>query len=490
MTTPTPCWRTKTLLAAGFAAACLAGFSAPASAAPDWRPPLPVEATPSATPLSFPKVVARPGGCTTVAFERGGTVFASTRPAAGGFAPLQTLGPIAPSKYPELAAGGAGVAAAVWEDSGSKVRIATATGCDPFGTPVQVSETLASTESPIAAVDAVGTTVAVFEEGATGSRNIHRSERPLGGAPSAPTPFAIPAGTEAFRPQAAANGVGGAAVVFDVVNAGSQVYGARRLGATGWSTPVQLNEAGKPAVAGSARVAMGDDGALHAVWIDASNSKLLFATVAPGGGIARTTLHEVAGGNIATDPPAPAIAVDGQGRVAVAWTQVVATVRTVKAKVREPGGAFSGVIDVSPTSNEPRGNPLLAIDRHGRVLASWSTLASIGAVQRTVGAAREVGAAAFSPQKTVSDPAASPRPLTSAPTPTATRSSPSSSPKRPARPRSPPSTPPGRCSARWRPRAAPPATRCRSRSPHSTPGRRPSPPSGTSATAAPAAATR
>lgn len=407
MTTPTPFSPTRRswhgLLAAAAAAIGLAGGAESASASPQWRPPLPAEATPSATALSFPKIAARPDGCTTVAFERGGTVFASTRPAAGAFAPLQTLAPIASGEYPDLALGGAGVAAAVWEDTGSKVRVATATGCEPLGAAVQVPGSYAFTEDPVAAVDAAGTAIAVFQAGPSGSRKVHRSERPLGGAPSEPTPFAVPAGTEAFRPQVAANGAGGAAVVFDVVNAGSQVYGARRLGASGWSTPVQMNQAGNPAVAGSARVAMADDGSLHAVWIDSSNSKLVFATLAPGGALTRATLHEVAGGSIATDPPAPAIAVDEQGRVAVAWTQVVATVRTVKSKVREPGGgSFSGVMNVSPVTSEGRGNPLLAIDRHGRVVATWSAFPTISS-QRTAAATRLPGAAGFDEEKTVSD---------------------------------------------------------------------------------------
>jgi hypothetical protein len=407
MTTPTPCWPIRwswqSLLAAAAAAIGLGAAAETATAAPGWRPPLSVETSPSATALSFPKVVARPDGCTTVAFERGGVVFASTRPAAGAFAPLQALASIASGEYPDLAAGAAGVAAAVWEDTGSKVRIATATGCEPLGAPAQVPGSYAFTEDPVAAVDAAGTAIAVFQAGGSGSRKIHHSERPPGGAPSEPTPFAIPAGTESFRPQVAANDAGGAAVVFDVVNAGSQVYGARRLGATGWSTPVQLNQSGNPAVAGSARVAMAGDGSLHAVWIDSSTSKLAFATLAPGGALTRTTLHEVAGGSIATDPPAPAIAVDGEGRVAVAWTQVVAIARTVKAKVREPGsGSFSGVLNVSPTTSEGRGNPLLAIDRDGRVVATWSAYPTVS-TQRTAAATRLPGAAGFDEEKTVSD---------------------------------------------------------------------------------------
>jgi hypothetical protein len=396
-----PCSRTSRsrhrLLAAAALAIGLVGATETATAAPAWRPPLAVEASPSGTALSFPKVVARPAGCTTVAFERGGTVFASTRPPAGGFAPLQTLAPIAASEYPDLAVGG-GVAAAVWEDTGSKVRIATASGCEALGAATQVPGSYAFTEDPVAAVDAAGTAVAAFQAGGSGSRKVHVSERPLGGMPGEPAPLAIPGGTEAFRPQLAANGVGGAGVAFDVVNAGNQVYGARRLGATGWSAPVQLNEAGKPAVAGSARVAMGGDGSPHAVWIDATNKKAILATLGPTGTVTRTTLAEVTG-----TVDEAAVAADAAGRVATAWVELAASVRTIKGKYLEPGGSFSPQRNVSSTASEFRGEPWVAIDRYGRTVVTWAATLSLGAIQRTMATTRSPGDASFAEQLPISD---------------------------------------------------------------------------------------
>lgn len=383
--------------------ACLLGIVAPASATPAWRPAVKVEPAPSASSLSFPRVAARPEGCTTVAFERGDTVFASTRAPGGSFSPVQNLGSILPAPIPEIAAGG-GVAAAAWPSSTSRIQVAMGSGCDPLGVPAEVpgSYTLAN-QGAFPAVDSAGTAVVAFEAGASGSRRVYVSERAVGGSPSSAAPLPVSVGTEVFRPKVTANG-DGAAIVFDIVaTGGSDVYGALRTGPATWSTPVRLNEAGKPSVSGSARVVVGSEGSLHAVWIDASNSKLIFVTLEPGGAPARTTLHEVAGGNIATDPAAPAIAADAAGRIAVAWTQVVAGVRTVKAKLREPGGAFSGVMDVSPTSNEPRGNPLLAIDRHGRTVATWSTSPAIG-TQQAVGAIRDAGASKFSGQSHLADP--------------------------------------------------------------------------------------
>lgn len=397
----------KSRLLRGAILMAIGGALAPASAlaAPGWRPAAKVEAAPSAAALSFPKVAARPDGCTTVAFERSDTVFASTRPPGGSFSPVQNLGSILPAPTPEIAAGG-GVAAAAWPSSSSRTQVAMASGCNPLGGPVEVpgSYTLAN-QSAAVAVDSAGMAVVAFEAGLSGARRVQVSERSLGGSPSSATPLPVPMGTEAFRPRVAASGNGAAGIAFDVVaSGGSDVYGTLRTGPGVWSTPVRLNEAGKPSISNSARVATGPDGSLHVVWVEAGATKLVFATLAPGGVLTRVTLHEVAGGNIATTPAAPAIAVGEEGRIAVAWTQVVTSVATVKAKLREPGSsAFSTVTDVSPTTSEFRGNPLLAIDRHGRTVATWSTSPSIG-MQQAVGATRDAGAAKFSGQFHLSDP--------------------------------------------------------------------------------------
>ena len=130
-------------------------------------------------------------------------------------------------------------------------------------------------------VDSNGTTIAVVGGGATGSRRAYVSERPAGGSPGAAAPLPLASG-EGFRPWAATNDSGGAAIVFDVVDSGNQVYGSLRS-ASGWSTPVKLNEDGTTAVAQTARVAIGPDGVLHATWIDGTIGKLIFASLPPGG---------------------------------------------------------------------------------------------------------------------------------------------------------------------------------------------------------------
>jgi hypothetical protein len=193
----------------------------------------------------------------------------------------------------------------------------------------------------------------------------------------------------------ATNSEGGAALIFDVVDGGNQVYGSLRSGA-GWSTPVRLNEEGKTVVAESARVAIGPDGVLHATWIDATNGKLIFGSLAPGGSPTRITLQEVAGGGITAEPPAaPKIAEDDRGRIAVIWVQEAAGVRTVKAKVREPGSStFSAALDVSPLTNQPRTDPWIAIDPSGRLVAAYTNVPSIGHSD-ALGATLEPGAAQF-----------------------------------------------------------------------------------------------
>jgi hypothetical protein len=342
-----------------------------ATAAPSWLPPVDVELTPPLSSLVFPKVIAREDGCSSVVFPRGG-VLATTRAPGGSYAaPPQILGSIESGAYPETAFGG-GVAAVTWLDFSSKLRIATATGCQQFGAAAEAPSTPTSPNHAKVAVDSNGTTIAVVGGGASGSRKAYVSELPAGGSPTAAAPLPIPSG-EAFRPWVATNDNGGAAIVFDLIDGGDQVYGSLRS-AGGWSAPVKLIEEGKTAVAETARVAIGPDGILRASWVETTSGKLIFASLTPGGSVTRTTLQEVAGGGITTEPAAaPKIAEDNQGRIGVLWVQEAAGVRTVKAKVREPGSStFSGAFSVSPTTNHPRSDPWLAIDRDGRLVAAYS----------------------------------------------------------------------------------------------------------------------
>jgi hypothetical protein len=364
-----------------------------ANAAPSWLPTVDVEPTSPLSSLVFPKVIAREAGCSSVVFPRGG-VLATTRAPGGSYTtPPQVLGSDESGAYPETAFGG-GVAAVTWLDFSSKLQIAMATGCQPFGAAAEVPSTPTSPNHAKVAVDSNGTTIAVVGGGAGGSRKAYVSELPAGGSPTAAAPLPIPSG-EAFRPWVATNGNGGAAIVFDLIDGGDQVYGSLRS-AAGWSAPVKLTEEGKTAVAETARVAIGPAGILHASWVETTSGKLIFASLTPGGSVTRTTLQEVAGGGITTEPAAaPKIAEDDQGRIGVLWVQEAAGVRTVKAKVREPGSlAFSGALNVSPTTNHPRSYPWLAIDRDGRLIATYSESPSIGHVDAW-GATLDRGASAF-----------------------------------------------------------------------------------------------
>lgn len=385
-------------LAALSVVACIALAGAPdAGAVPDWRPSLEVEDSPSGAALSFPKIAARPGGCATVAFERGGTAFASTRPAGGAFAPTQTLGAIASSEYPEVAVGG-GVAAVVWEGA-SKARIASAAGCEPFAAAVDIPGSYSLLADPVAAVDSTGRAIAAFEAGGSGSRAIYLSERPSGGAPTTAAAIPPPAGTEGFRPQLDTNGLGAAVLVFDVASGGNHVYGSRRTGPGSWSAPVRLTDETEPAVAGSARVAAGADGSLHAVWIDAGNKEVVLATLGPAGIVSRTTLI-IAGGTVRE----PAIAADDAGRVAIVWAeQITGGQARIYGKHREPGGALSTQRSVSSATSKFRGSPAVTIDRHGRTVATWSELVSMG-IQETAASTRVAPSDFYLGQEPISDP--------------------------------------------------------------------------------------
>ncbi len=375
---------------------------ATAGAAPGWRPAVKVESAPSASALSFPKVAARPGGCATVAFERGDDVYASTRPPGGVFAPTQDLGPIAPNKYPSIAA--AGSVALAW-DGGSSVRVALAGGCDPLAAAATVPGSDASAEEPIVAVDGSGRAILAFEAGGSGSRRIYLSEVPPGGSPTAAEPLAPPAGTEAFRAKLGLNG-SAAGLAFDVVSSGNQVYGSLRAGPSSWTAPVQLNAAGKPAVAGSTEVAMGADGSLHAVWIDAGNKEVILATLSPVGVVSRASLI-VAGGIVRE----PAIATDAAGRLAVVWAeQTGAGQARIYGKHREPGGALSPQRSVSAATVEFRGNPVVAFDPRGRTIVAWSELAAASATQETAAATRQPGTDFYLGSGTISDAALSTTP--------------------------------------------------------------------------------
>lgn len=377
--------------------------AAPASAAPAWRPPAKVEVAPSASALSFPKVATRPGGCTSVAFERGSSVYASTRPPAGSFAPIQSLGAIAPDKYPSLASGG-GIAALAW-DGGSSVRVALAGGCDSFSPAASIPGSNASAEEPVAAVDGSGRALLAFEAGGSGSRRIYVSEVPSAGSPMSAEPLAPPAGTEAFRAKLAVNGAA-AGLAFDVVSGGNQVYGTLRVGPQSWLAPVQLNAADKPAVAGKTEVAVGADGSLHAVWIDAGNKEVILGTLTPSGTVSRATLI-IAGGTVRE----PAIATDAAGRLAVVWAEQTGTGQArIYGKHREPGGSLSPQRSVSAATSEFRGNPRVAIDSLGRTIVTWSELAEVAATQATAAATRLPGSGFYGGSGTISDDALSTTP--------------------------------------------------------------------------------
>ena len=387
-------------LAAAVLLVALLGSIASATAAPGWRGPVEVTESDS-TATGFPRVTARPGSCTTVAFKKGDFVWASTRPPGGPFGPSQPLGGTAPA-VPAWADVGGGVSAVVWEDPGGDVTVATAEGCDPLAAPVDVPGTYMSPTDAAVEVDSNGTVLAAFSAGGSGSRRVHVSERPVGGSPTSPTPIAPPAGTEAFRPRPATNGVGGAAVVFDVVSTTNDVYASRRTGPGSWSTPVQLNEEEKPAIAGKTRAAMGPDGSVHAVWIEDGSEKVIFGSLDPAGSVDEPELM-IESPSLTFDEPA--IAAGPEGRLTVAWVQVAGANRTIKAKPREPGQTeFSGQENVSATTSMARGNVQVAIDSHGRTVVAWSAVAStLGAISKVMVSTLPAGSPSFTGELRISD---------------------------------------------------------------------------------------
>ncbi|HEX6228814.1 MAG TPA: PKD domain-containing protein, partial [Solirubrobacterales bacterium] len=256
--------------------------------------------------------------------------------------------------------------------------------------------------APAVAVDSNGTAIIAFGADSSADRKIFVSEDPSGGPPASAIPLEPPAGTEGFRPEIATNGVGDAGIVFDVIDEGeNDVYASRRTGPGIWTTPELLNDEEKPAVADTARAAMGPDGSLYAVWKDAGNKEVIFGSLDPSGSPDREMLITAA-----EAVEKPAIAADDEGRLLVAWITVSesGTKRTVSAKYREPEDEdFGQSKNVSLITKINRDHLFVAIDRDGRNIVTWSDLPS-PMPYRTMASVRSPGSNFFSSEVPLSDP--------------------------------------------------------------------------------------
>jgi hypothetical protein len=334
---------------------------------------------------------------------------AATRPAGGAWsAPVTFQVPDERSGWnPAMAVGAGGDAAAVWSSTRisdpdrqftmAATRDAGGAWSDPVTLSLQGEDDFGVTVEPAVAVDAQGTTTAVWSESVDEGRVIRTRTRLRGGEWSEPqelTPREL--GLFPATPQLAVNPQGAVVAVWTWrvwPESAGIIQAATRPAGGDWSAPVDLSDPDLLML--EPQVALSAQGDAVAVWYSASPM-----SSSPGVQAARWTAADGWGpvadlsdlGGMARD-----VAIDPQGTATAVWETRNAVGGLVHASTSNPGGTWSPPVDLS-IRDERQGwgaDPQVTTDPQGDVTVAWANLyRGVGGIAK---AARREAGGAWSP---------------------------------------------------------------------------------------------
>jgi hypothetical protein len=312
------------------------------------------------------------GNAVAVWTRSNGTNFivqAAARPAGGAWqtpVDLSAAGQNA-SFRPQVAVDGQGNAVAVWfrfDGTSLIVQAAARPAGGVWQAPINLSAAGQDARGNAVAMDARGNAVAVWTRSNGTNDIVQAAARPAGGAWQTPVDLSA-AGQNAGDPVAAVNAQGNAVAVWNRSNGTNDiVQAAARPAGRAWQTPVDLSAAGQNAVAW--QVAVDSQGDAVAVWTRSNGTNTIVQ--------AAVRLHDVTPVDLSgtgQDASDPQVAIDSQGDAVAVWNRSNGTNDIVQAAARPAAGAWQAPINLSATGQNAS-DPQVTVDSQGNAVAVWN----------------------------------------------------------------------------------------------------------------------
>jgi hypothetical protein len=225
------------------------------------------------------------------------------------------------------------------------------------------------------------------------------SAGPAAAAPAwlAPTDLSAP-GQDAIEPQVAVDAGGDTVAVWGRTNGSDFIIQASsRQAGTVWTPPVDLSAVGRTAT--EPQVAIGSGGSAVAVWARTNGAHVVVQGASKPAGGAWTPVVDLSD----SDQPAgePQVAIDSAGRAVAVWQRRDGFNTIVQSSFLGSigGGAWSEPVDLS-AKGENANEPQLAADGAGNVVAVWTRLEGTDTIAQ---AAFRSGGGAWAPAKDLSE---------------------------------------------------------------------------------------
>jgi hypothetical protein len=360
--------------------------SAPASAAPQWLPPVDLSAT--GRNADDVKISVDPGGDAVALWAQypRDRVQSAVRPAGEAWqAATDVSSGDGAATAPQLAVGANGDAIAMWillpPFATGRIQAASRAWNAPWRPPEDVTQSQpysgdpttpfanSSDFNPRVAIDRAGNAVGFYQARCGfhgGVPMVIALRRPVGGAWASEGAIS-PCFQNALDPRLAMGFNGDAVAIWQVEVQSSVLRSATHVPGGGWaSQPDPL-----AAVYGSVstpRIAVDGSGNAAAVWSDgdASATRVMSATLPAGG----TWSAPVALTGPLPVAPGPQIAVDPAGNAVAVWRRLDGTRNVVQAATRAAGGTWQQPVDISAADADAV-LPQVAMDPRGATVVVW-----------------------------------------------------------------------------------------------------------------------
>jgi hypothetical protein len=278
---------------------------------------------------------------------------------------------------PQVATGPDGATTIIWRrDNGSSYIVQAATraaNATTFSTPIDVSTIGANALSPQLAIGPDGTTTITWTRPNSSSNYIVQAATRAANATTFSTPIDLSTtGQSAESPQVATGPDGTTTITWTRSNGSAYIVQAatRAAGATTFSTPIDLSTIGGNAL--SPQVATGPDGTTTITWTRYICSNLIVqaATRAAGATTFSTPINLSGTGGNAENPQ---VATGPDGTTTITWTRPNSSSNyIVQAATRAAGATtFSTPIDLS-TTGQSAGSPQVATGPDGTTTITWT----------------------------------------------------------------------------------------------------------------------
>jgi hypothetical protein len=325
-----------------------------------------------------PRIAMDPKGDAVALWERGGpgeSIEASARPAGGAWQAAQTISAAgATADFAQIALDGEGGAVAVWQQhigpgAHETIQAAVLPAGGAWQAPVTVSSEGEDASRPRVSVDSKGDAVVVWQRHALPNNSlIQGAFKPAGGVWQ--SQVNLTAESEiAFEPVAAIDAGGNVVAVWEHYDGTDLIIQSAERPAGGlWQPAVNLSAAGQNAV--HPQVGMDPQGDAIAVWPRNNGSNVIIqGAVRPAGSSWQAAVDLSEGGQSAFEAH---VAVDSHGDALAVWERSNGSRMVIQGAARPAGGPWQPAADLSGGGGSQE--PNVALGSHGAaaVWLSWN----------------------------------------------------------------------------------------------------------------------